>query len=165
MRWPVGLTRVQDKQIRAAFLARYSIEGWEKPLAITLTLKRALQADGGWVTGNEHHYSGALKHALNVVNHRCFGPRWRSKGHRVKAIAVLETNASGRCHYHLAVDCPAHKTGAWFLDAMKGAWKSTDWGHNEMDFQVADQGWLRYMAKSRSKGDLADAIDWDNLHF
>ena len=84
------LTRVaQDKQIRAAFLAHYSIEGWEKPLAVTLTLKRALQADGGWVTGNEDHYSGALKHALNVVNHRCFGPRWRSKGHRVKVIAVL----------------------------------------------------------------------------
>lgn len=48
---------------------------------------------------------------------------------------------------------------------MESAWKSTDWGHNEMDFQVADQGWLRYMAKSRSKVDLAGAIDWDNLHF
>lgn len=103
----MGLTRIQDKQIRAAFLAHYSIEGWEKPLAVTLTLKRALQTDSGWVMGNDHHYSGALKHALNVVNHRCFGPRWRSKGHGVKAIAVLETGASGRCHYHLAVDCPA----------------------------------------------------------
>ena len=30
---------VQDKHIRAAFLAHYSIEGWEKPLAVTLTLK------------------------------------------------------------------------------------------------------------------------------
>jgi hypothetical protein len=153
------------RKIKAVFLEHYNISRWSNPTAITLTLKKAIPSGLGLVWGAPEYYSQNLRHSLNVIHGKLFGSRGRHKTPRLKVIPILEQDQSGRHHYHLALELRNEMPLEEFRDLIHEVWPNTDWGYKQIDVQPADGGWLLYMTKSRSKGgDLADSIDWDNLH-
>jgi hypothetical protein len=48
---------------------------------------------------------------------------------------------------------------------IREAWAATDFGHREVDVKpAADDRWVRYMLKSRTKDEYDLSIDWLNFH-
>lgn len=156
---------IDDKKIRAAFLEHYSISDWVTPVAVTLTFRMGISTLNGIQYGTDERYSQNLKHALNVMNRKLFGRRFREHGRRLKVIPVLETDQSGRRHYHLALDLVDRIDIDSFRKIIASTWGRTDWGYHEIDVQPADSGWIAYIMKGRGKPDVMSAVDWDNLHY
>jgi hypothetical protein len=157
-----------DLQLRmkAVFLEHYNISSWSNPIAITLTLKRAMPSDDGIVWGIPENYSKNLRHALNVIHGKLFGSRGRLKAPRLKVIPILEKDQSGRHHYHIALELRNLMSLDEFRALLYNVWSNTDWGYKQINVQRADGGWLLYMTKLPSKGgDLSSSIDWENLHY
>ena len=141
-----------------------SIEHWSQPVAVTLTMKKALLGEIFHV-GSEGDYSQNLKHALNLVNHRLFGPRWRTKGKRLEVLPALEQDAAGRAHYHLAVNLAGHISREDFNALIREVWPKTRWGYKQTHVGPANSRWVTYLIKLRSKKDPAAPFDLDNLHY
>ena len=75
----------------------------------------------------------------------------------------MERDAQGRPHFHLAIDRPGHIAHERFVELINDIWRSTRWGYEQTHIlPYADEGWLRYMAKFRTKANFADSIDWEN---
>ena len=155
-----------NRKIKAVFLEHYNTSRWSNPVAITLTLKRAIPSGPGLVCGSAEHYSQNLRHSLNVIQGKLFGSRGRHKAPRLKVIPILEKDQSGRHHYHLALELRNLMPLEEFRELIYNVWSNTDWGYKQIDAKQADGGWLLYMTKLRSKGgDLSSSIDWENLHY
>jgi hypothetical protein len=141
----------------------FHIDKWRYPLAVTLTCKKAINGNDGYMRVTEEMCRTNLRHVMNVLNHAILGSA-QSKKQRIPILPVLERNAEGRLHYHAIIDVPKgvdHR----FLIKLDSIWRGSHMGYKETDFQIAeDQGWVRYILKPRSKADYyLDAIDVGNL--
>ena len=152
------------KRIRNDLSEWVHIDKWRYPLAATLTCKKAIKDSDGCMRRpvTEDMCRGNLHHAMNVLGHSILGSA-RSKKQRIPIFPVLERNTEGRFHYHAIIDVPKgvdHR----FLIKLDSIWRGSHLGYQETNFQIADQGWVRYMLKGRSKGaNYLDAIDVGNL--
>ena len=73
-----------------------------------------------------------LRHALNKLNRRIYGNKARKV--RMECIPVLEQDASGRFHYHLAVNRPQEVSEDFFPLMMTSVWMSTHWATDKPIF-------------------------------
>jgi hypothetical protein len=148
-------------RLQAAIRKFCSIEAWERPVAATLTMKQGLRLNGMYIGLTRELCSQNLRHALNVLDKRCFRNAARRK--QLKCVAILEQDASDRWHYHLALDRPPRVDQFHFDFLVKTVWWNTMWGHNQIELSFdADDGWIRYVTKLRSKAEYDEAIDWAN---
>jgi hypothetical protein len=100
---------------------------------------------------------------MSRLNHKILGSAAKLHGRRLKTVAVIESNADGRLHYHAMIDRPHYYSFETFKAAVTDQWLRTDFGYRQMDVQdAADPGWTDYMLKSRQKISLLDSIDWTN---
>jgi hypothetical protein len=157
--------RISTKELKSAFLNNYPIDHWSNPTAVSLTFKEAFHNGQGWVRISRYNCAPNLRHFLNSLNRNCFGPRWRKHGRGVDVIPVLEQNASGRFHYHLAINRPEVLSNNEFDALVRVFWLRTHWGHREIDCGPADSGWLYYVAKEYSKATYDLSFDWENFHY
>jgi hypothetical protein len=106
-----------------------------------------------------------FRHFLNLLNGRVYGNAFRRHGKRLRVIAVLEHDDITRWRYHAAIDCPRHIRPEAFKAMISECWIRIDWGHRGMCMKSgADEGWIRYMLKSRTKDQYDLCIDWLNFH-
>ena len=83
----------------------------------------------------------------------------------MRVIPVIESDRSGREHYHAAIDRPAHISRRDFENMILECWAKSRWGYRQIKvIPGADEGWIDYMTKRRSKPNYADAFDWENFH-
>src|SRR5829696_4671104 len=101
-----------------------------------------------------------MRHFLRKLNRKLYGnAAWRF-GKSVRIFPVLERSHGDRLHYHAVIDRPEHLEAAEFAELVMETWRTTDWGHNQVDIQDdADEGWLKYILKGRTKAEFDDAID------
>jgi hypothetical protein len=154
--------RLLQKHVRS-FVEERTV-GWQRPVAATLTLKKAISKDGMLVTLDQHAASSALRHAMNVMNRRLFGNRVRN-GERVGCVAVYEGSEEVRPHYHLYLECPQVTKLSIFDFELTYAWNKTAWGYEVNEIKSCDSGWANYITKLSTKPDYALAIDWLNTTF
>jgi hypothetical protein len=151
-----------DYGLRDAFLEVATIDHWTKPYAVTLTMKQAIKRDRFTIRLDPLKASQNLGHFLNLLNGKIFSSGDLRRGRRVRCIPVLEDGE--RYHYHLCLDKPAHVPEINFLNLIYDCWARTDFGYWMVEITPADDGWIRYIAKGRSKRVFADALDWENFH-
>jgi len=142
---------------------------WINPYAVTLNLKQVVDTvtDRGVAPRflDEQSASHNLRHLLNRLNKRFHGNAARRFGRKLQVIPVLEGGQHQRLHYHLLIDLPPSvgldKAYPLFVEQ----WLRTPWGYGQTHVQQCyDEGWLDYITKLRSKPNIADSIDLQNLH-
>lgn len=153
---------------RSHFINWISLDDWQDPFAVTLTLRQYVSVPFG--TENFTHWltdtaaSQNMRHFLNKLDRSIFGKAASRFGKQVGCIPVLEGGGIKRLHYHAIIDCPRPELAGDFPLLIADAWRTTMWGYWQVDCQNdADHGWLSYITKFRDKPNLADAIDWTNL--
>lgn len=148
---------------RKALIDWFDIESWANPIAVTLTMKKAIRSNGVWIQATPEISSQNLRHGLNLINKKAFKSASRTR--RLKTIAICEQDESGRYHYHLAMDRPEHITEFRMRFLIPAQWSKTRWGHTHVDVQFqADNGWVGYITKLRSKPEYDEAIDLANCN-
>lgn len=145
---------------RSHLLSSLKLNEFECPTAVTLTMKmRAAGQPCDPVKASRN-----FRHFMNRLNRRVFGNASRRYGKNLRVFPILEVNASGRLHYHIAIDRPERLSIAAFETMIREQWAQTDFGYHEVDVQpVLDDGWTSYLCKRRQKPEgLLDSIDWNN---
>lgn len=145
---------------RRALLSSAHLDQFERPLAVTLTMK--LRASGRAcdpVTASRN-----FRHFMNRLNRTVFGQAAKRYGKSLRVLPVLEQNQEGRLHYHAIIDRPERMEIAEFGALVRDTWLRTDFGYRHIDVQpVTGDGWVAYLCKKRQKPEgLLDSIDWNN---
>ena len=139
------------------------ISDWKNPVAITLTMKEGQVIDRTFVELRPELCRQNLRHFRNVLNRKAF--KNASYKLKMKCLAVLEQSADGRYHYHLALDRPECFSDLRLRLMVNWVWRNTHWGREQTAYESpADQGWISYMTKLKTKPSYLDAFDWDNCH-
>lgn len=163
----VLLSIVQSKIIQNSVRDYFSNLQFEKPVAVTLTLKQGIRIDRGkssaFTSITPDRASQNLRHFLSLLNSHYHGKKASRHGYRMPTIAVLEGTRSTRLHYHLLVDWPKAEGHEQIAGRVSTLWGKTQWGFSETHVELnADEGWLSYITKLRGKSDFASSIDWEN---
>jgi hypothetical protein len=133
---------------------------WRSIWGISLTFKQARRQQNIWVQIDETQAKRAFKHFLNRLNRSLYGRNFRQYGRRLKVIPVLEKTRSGRWHYHLAIEAPAHIDAKEFARRIRQAWYQVDWAYEEMDIQPnANAAWITEYLPGNKNGQK-DAFEY-----
>jgi hypothetical protein len=142
-----------------ALKALFDHAQFNNPAAVTLTMKKRAfgrLADPIIASENFRHFSNRLAHAI-------LGSAAKRHGKRLPTIAVIETNADDRLHYHCIIDRPYYCSFERFGVVVREQWRRTDFGYDQVDIQdQANEGWTSYLLKQRQKTSLLVSIDWNN---
>jgi hypothetical protein len=131
------------------------------PAAVTLTMKKRVGSRNIDLMAASENFG----HFMNRLNHKILGSAAKLHARRLKTVAVIESNADGRLHYHAMIDRPCYFSFEKFKVVVTDQWLRTDFGYRQIDIQdAATAGWTDYMLKSRQKTSLLDSIDWNNCH-
>ncbi len=134
---------------------------FQNPAAVTLTMKKRV----GGRNADSILASENFRQFMNRLNNKILGSAAKLHGRRLKTVAVIESNADGRLHYHALINRPHYCSFEAFKEAVTDQWLRTDFGYRHVDIQdAANAGWTNYMLKLRQKISLLDAIDWNNCH-
>jgi hypothetical protein len=163
---------------------------WRSIVAVTLTVKQALPFHrGGLLPLTEIHAKKELRYFMTRLNRSVYG-RAARKGKKLRVVPVVEKDANGRWHYHLAIEPPAHLNVEQFAVQIISSWSESPWAHriNHINpepvrgwiynaFQRRESalpkldpekdGWRIYLLKKRGKSGLenwVDCIDLDTLN-
>ncbi len=104
-----------------------------------------------------------LSYFLNFLKKQVFRPSVIREGCEIYCVPFLETDVSGRLHYHLLLDRPSHLGDADFVAQIIANWEKTLFGYKEIVAKPADSGWKSYLLKERTKPVYLDSIDWENF--
>jgi hypothetical protein len=114
--------------------------------------------------------SKTLRHLLNRINATILKSRHRHMDEFLGCLPILEGTRKESLHYHGLLQTPPGKERA-VEKAIFRAWASIvsragfHFRRDPPDVDLhADQGWIGYMMKLRTKSDLFDAIDWLNVY-
>jgi hypothetical protein len=134
---------------------------FENPAAVTLTMKKRVGCrNADYMVASEN-----FRQFMNRLNNKILGSAAKLHGRRLNTVAIIESNADARLHYHAMIDRPHYCSFEAFKEAVTDQWLRTDFGHRHVDIQdAANAGWTDYMLKSRQKTSLLDSIDWKNCH-
>jgi hypothetical protein len=99
------------------------------------------------------------------LNNKILGSKAKLHGGKLKMVAIIESNADGRLHYHAMIERPYYCSFDRFKDTVIDQWPRTDFGYRQIDVQdAADSGWIDYIIKPQQKNSLLESIDWNNCH-
>jgi hypothetical protein len=145
------------------------ISDWGRVCDVTITLKQGGKSDDGtWVKLDEYECRRAFRHFMNLLNRTVYNSAVQRFGKRIRVIPVLEKEATGRWHWHCAMELPAHIDSVDFERLIQTCWEKVHWGYRRtLVRDNADQGWVKYMLKPWQKtefDDCTNCIDLENLH-
>jgi hypothetical protein len=147
-----------DGHCAAQLRALFDPSQFQNPAAVTLTMKKRV---GGHNT-DAIVASENFRHFMSRLNHNILGSAAKLHGRRLKTVAVIESNADARLHYHAMIDRPHYCSFEAFKEAVTAQWLRTDFGYRQIDIQdAADAGWTDYILKLRQKISLLDSIGWN----
>jgi hypothetical protein len=155
-------------RLRRSAIEFANIHNYNSPLAVTLTHRLRHRTLNERIT---HLDCGKnLRHFLNKLNRKIYGKALKGRT-RLPVFSVLERDQSRRYHYHLLLDCPPIISKEEMAAYIHSIWPNTNCGYNhchinidQQGIKTADDGWLWYMTKSRSKEDYGQSFDWLNFH-
>jgi len=135
---------------------------FQNPTAVTLTLKKRC----GSRVADEIAASENFRLFRIRLEGRVLGRAAKMHGKRLRIIAVMETSADHRLHYHCIIDRPYYCSAERFSAIIRDQWAKTDFGYQQVDIQdQSNDGWTDYLLKQRQKTSLLDSIDWANCYY
>jgi hypothetical protein len=150
-----------DQQIRAELQELFDPSRFDFPAAVSLTMKKRV----GGRSIDMIVASDNFRHFRNRLNNKVLGSKAKRHGGKLKMVAVLESNADGRLHYHAMIDRPYYCSFDRLKDNIIDQWQKTSFGYRQIDVQnAADAGWVDYIIKPQQKCSLLESIDWNNCH-
>ena len=101
---------VGQRRYRSELIDWISLDDWQNPFAVTLTLRQCVSVPNGtatftsWLTDTAA--SQNMRHFLNKLDRSVFGKAATRFGKRVGCVPILEGGIGKRLHYHAVIDCP-----------------------------------------------------------
>src|ERR1700730_5930146 len=99
---PAKMGAAFDQHCAVALRAMFDPSQFQNPAAVTLTMKKRV----GCQNADPIAASENFRHFMNRLNHKILGSAAKLHGRRLKTVAVIESNADGRLHYHAMIDRP-----------------------------------------------------------
>ena len=129
------------------------------PHAITLSHKMVYHGPSGPVRNNPDYCRKNLRYFFHMRAQEV----GLTTGDEIRRIAVLETDASGRFHYHLIVALPTFRLRMNIVGNLWLTWPQTHWGYDTFHAEpITDlPGYILYITK-REYGGAECGIDWFN---
>ena len=126
---------------------------WSSICAFSFNLKQKIPLrNGEYVLLDELGSKKVFKKYIHLLNRSIYRSAYRHHGKRLRIMPFLEKSASGRWHYHVAMEPPAHLSNEEFVKTAMLLWENTEWGYKFGRSEVAaDDGWINYCIKRRSK--------------
>jgi hypothetical protein len=153
--------RAFDRKCAEQLRALFDPISFENPVAVTLTMKKRVGCRNADLVVASQNF----RHFMKRLNNNILGSAAKRHGRRLKTVAVIESNADGRLHYHAMIDRPYYCSFDTFKGVITDQRLRTDFGYRQIDIQdYADAGWTNYLIKLRQKKSLLDSIDWINCH-
>jgi hypothetical protein len=106
---------------------------FQSPAAVTLTMKKRV----GCHNADSILASENFRQFMNRLNSKILGSAAKLHGRRLKTVAVIESNADGRLHYHAMINRPHYCSFEAFKEAVTDQWLRTDFGYRQIDIQDA----------------------------
>ena len=145
-----------DKLLQEAVRQHLSDFASEGCFGVTLTMKQ-------YENGCKLDAEGAprwIRLLLNRLNTQVYGKSFRRFGKRLRVVSAYEYSATGRLHYHLALENPFPESPDTFERLIRANWAMCPYAYQQVHVhQKIDSGWINYITKSRSAG---DSVDWLN---
>ena len=138
---------------------------WQQPFAVTLTFRQAVISNSTYIPLDSIAASKNTQYFLNILNRAALGKSAARYGKTLTSVGVVEGDERVRLHAHFCIDKPPPLTDEEFHGLIISSWNRTLFGYLEVDVKPCTDlhGWLRYIAKYRTKSDYSDAIDWMNV--
>lgn len=151
---------IQNQKLQNALRAYLNALPWQKPIAVTLTLKQRIKQQ----QVDLYAASTNFRQFMNRLNRKIFGNAAQRYGKGLRVIPVLEHDEQVRFHNHATIDQPMHMDFDRFEQIIETCWLKTTWGFRQMHIvPITDgPGWMRYITKTDQKSDFDLAIDWMN---
>jgi hypothetical protein len=152
----------------------FDTNSWGPFCDVTLTLKQALQSDGGaWIKIGDYLCRQAFRHFMNLLNRAVYGAAFRRYAKRLRVLPVLEKGevragalrssecgTSGRWHIHCAIELPSHFDAIALEILIRDCWAKIEWGYGRILVRDgANAGWIDYMLKGRQKSEFDGLLD------
>jgi hypothetical protein len=158
---PECRSRIVDARFAEELRKLFDPHRFDHPAAVSLTMKKRV----GGRSIDMMVASENFRHFRNRLNNKILGSKAKLHGGKLKIVAIIESNADGRLHYHAMIDRPYYCSFDRFKDTVIDQWPRTDFGYRQIDVQDgADAGWVDYIIKPQQKRSLLDSIDWNNCH-
>ena len=143
-----------QQRIRAEPKELFDPSRFNFPAAVSLTMKKRV---GGYsidlMAASEN-----FRYFRNRLNNIILGSRAKRHGGKLKMVAIIESNADGRLHYHAMIDRPYYCSFDRFRHTIIDQWKKTPFGYRQIDVQdAADAGWVDYIIKPQQKTSLLES--------
>jgi hypothetical protein len=146
-------------RVRSELQRLFDPSRFDCPAAVSLTMKKRAGNRNIDMTAASENF----RHFRNRLNNKILGSKAKRHGGKLKMVAIIESNADGRLHYHAMIDRPYHCSFDRFKDTVINQWQRTEFGYRHIDIQdQADAGWVDYIIKPQQKRSLLDSIDWTN---
>ena len=127
---------------------------FKNPYAVTFTMIHKQWRD----------FNQNFRHFLNRLNQRIYGKSCRRYGNKITVIPIIEGTTTIRPHYHAVIDNPLIDREAEFRQNVIECWSKTELALPQLHLtQMTDEGWIDYIMKLRTKRNIFDSIDWDNV--
>jgi hypothetical protein len=151
------------RQLADAFLTSsiMDVSGWHSIVAVSLNFKLQLRSDHGSMTVLTEDICRQQLLGFGVALDRLvYGNAARRYGKRVRRVVVLENGEDRVWHAHLAMEKPPTMADVKFRKLVMEAWDKCPWSGRQEDIQLdADEGWMDYLGKIRSKREF---ISWSD---
>lgn len=149
----------QADRVKSTLRQLFDPSRFDFPAAVSLTMKKQVGSRSiDMMVASEN-----FRHFRNRLNSKILGSKAKLHGGKLKMVAIIESNADGRLHYHAMIDRPYYCSFDRFKDTVIDQWQRTDFGYRQIDIQdAADSGWIDYIIKPQQKRSLLDSIDWTN---
>jgi hypothetical protein len=158
---PERRSLIADARFAEELRKLFDPDRFDHPAAVSLTMKKRVGGRSIDMMVASENFS----HFRNRQNNKILGSKAKLHGGKLKMVAIIESNADGRLHYHAMIDRPYYCSFDRFKDTVIDQWQRTDFGYRQIDVQdAANSGWIDYIIKPQQKGSLPDAIDWNNCH-
>src|SRR5215472_693260 len=122
----------RDQILQAQARSRFDVGGWYSIIAVTFTVKQAIQQHGYTFYGQEETYTKAFDRFMRRLNRAVYGNSTRRFDKRLRVLAVIEKDKDGRWHIHAAIEPPAHLSKWAFRAEMLRCWPRKNlWAYNK----------------------------------
>ena len=173
------MTDVRQKEQLRNYIIPLVIENFDQPLCVTLSEKQQIvRTDTSNFRKNQFiqyveriddiKSSTNLRHCLNRLNSKIYRNAFdRHKSKRLFVLPVRESDAQKRHHLHLLVNRPPHICENDFRELFFMCWHQTPFAYENNQIAPpykSKEQYAEYMLKFRTKKNLLDAVDIENLY-
>ncbi len=155
--------------LKDSFIEWYLKSPIENPVCLNLHLKKGIEikTDTGCSIKpiSDTDITMNIRHFMNRMNQKVYGKKFRKEGRRLSIIPIIEGTQWIRNHTHMVIQRPDELDLRSFEILVEDCWEKTMWGYSFNDItEMQSIGYLEYILKPRTKRNIFDSIDWDNLY-